>query len=219
MCPTCGPTIRRYRRIQRYRAHRERIERYTQKVGRYCRQTFDTFDQRRPESEQTATVRQAYQAAIAFAKNPQGWLVLHGSKGTGKSHLAAAIANHLESLPEAVRPLVLFLISPDMLDLLRSGYNTGDYDDLLNLCREVDVLILDDLGVEQEKDWVNEKLFQILNYRSQAELPTIIVTNHRLEELEPRIYDRVSDDDLSTSVEILAPTYRQRRSAPGTIVQ
>ena len=218
-CPDCGHLARRQLRIAAYRRKRDRIERYTQKIGRYTRQTFITFDQRTDEGQSTALVRTAYNAAFAFARSPTGWLVLYGPKGTGKSHLAAAISNYLDALPEDQRPLSMFLTAPDLLDLLRSGYRAGDYNELLNLCREVDLLILDDLGVEQGTDWAAEKLFQILNTRYQAELPTVIVTNHRLGDLEPRLYDRLSDDDLCTRVEILAPTYRQRQSAPGTVVQ
>jgi DNA replication protein DnaC len=217
-CPDCGALAQRQHRLQVYRSKRDRIEKYTQKIGRYTRQTFDAFDQRE-STPNTASIRSGFRAAWAFASKPQGWLVLYGPKGAGKSHLAAAIANHLESLPEEQRPLVMFLTAPDLLDLLRSGYNAGDYDELLNLCRNVDVLILDDLGVEQTKEWVTEKLFQILNHRYQAELPTVVISNHRLEELEPRLYDRLSDDDMSVRVDMLAPTYRQRRSSPDRIVQ
>ena len=217
-CPDCGHLARRQHRLAVYRRKRDRIEKYTQKVGRYARQTFGAFNQRKNE-DGTTLIRKAYQAALEFSRNLRGWLVLYGPKGTGKSHLAAAIANHLETQPEDERPLVLFLTAPDLLDLLRSGYRAGDYGELLGLCCEVDLLILDDLGVEQGTDWATEKLFQIVNRRYQMELPTVVVTNHRLEELESRIYDRLSDDDLCTRVQVVAPTYRQRKSAPGTIVQ
>ena len=218
-CPDCGHLARRAHRLAVYRRMRTRIEKYTQRKGRYERQTFATFDLRKAGGKSTALVRAAYQAALAFAHEPQGWLVLYGPKGTGKSHLAAAIANHLATLPEDDRPITMFLTAPDLLDLLRSGYGAGDYTELLSLCREVELFILDDLGVEQGTDWATEKLFQIVNARYQAELPTVVISNHKLSELEPRLYDRLSDDDLCIRVEILAPTYRQRRSAPGTIVQ
>jgi DNA replication protein DnaC len=216
-CPDCGQLARRQHRLLVYRNRRDRIEKYTQKVGRYARQTFASFAQR--QGEGAVAIRKAHQAALAFAKDPHGWLVMYGPKGTGKSHLAAAIANHLETLPEDERPLVMFLTAPDLLDLLRSGYRAGDYDELLSLCREAEVLILDDLGAEQETDWAMEKIFQIINHRYQMELPTVVVTNNRLEELDPRIYDRLGDDDLCVKVRIIAPTYRQRLSAPGTVVQ
>ena len=165
-------------------------------------------------------MRKAFEAARRFADNPAGWLVLNGTNGTGKSHLAAAIMNHLTAVPEDQRPLILFITAPGLLDMLRSGYGPrGDYQELLHLCQTVDLLILDDLGVEKETDWAFEKLYLVLNHRYQAEAATVVVTNCRLQDLEPRIYDRLCDDDLCTRVSILAPSYRQHTSAPGTVVQ
>jgi len=155
-CPACGELALRQRRQQIYRSRRKRIQRYTQRAGRALRQTFENFDPRKAEGSCAVMIRKAQAAAQKFAQAPRGWLILYGTKGTGKSHLAAAIANHLETLPEAASPLVMFLTCPDLLDLLRSGYSVGDYEDLLYLCRTVDVLIVDDLGVERENDYDRE---------------------------------------------------------------
>jgi DNA replication protein DnaC len=192
-----------------------RVQTYSQQTGRYRRQTFDTFVLPRD----APSVQEAYRAAQRFAVQPQGWLVLYGAKGTGKSHLAAAIANHQLTRPEEERLLTLFFTVPALLDLLRHGYQTGDYREVLDLCLTCDLLLFDDLGAEQETPWATEKLFLILNHRYQAELPTVIVTNCRLEALDPRLYDRLSEDDFAVRVAVLAPSYRQRQSQPGVIVQ
>jgi DNA replication protein DnaC len=214
-CPACAPLVERRRRLERYRRLRPRVQAYTQQTGRYRHQTFDTFEQ----LQGVASVREAYVAARHFAQEPQGWLILYGSKGTGKSHLAAAVANYQETLPEAARPLTMFFVVPALLELLRSGYRRGDYNELLDLCLTCDLLILDDLGAEQETDWAAEKLFVILNHRYQAELPALIVTNCRLEDLDPRLYDRLCEDGFSERVAVVAPSYRQRRDHPGRVVQ
>jgi len=219
LCPDCGQGVQRQQATRLYRALGGRIQRYESAGVKGGRQTFATFD-RGGGNGCAVTIQKAYGVAHAFAIEPKGWLALSGSRGTGKSHLAAAIAHHLSTVdgPEWQRPTVLFLTVPDFLDLLRSGYKRGDYDDLLELCRQVDVLILDDLGAEAETDWTHEKLFQVLDGRYRNQRPTVVATNCRLEELEPRVYDRLSDDDLCKRAEIVAPSYRQRRSAPGVIV-
>jgi len=214
-CQTCGATVQRQRRIARYRRQKARTETYTQQSGRYHAQTFATFKVARD----VPCLQEAYVAARDFAAEPRGWLVLYGAKGTGKSHLAAAVAHAQEERPEEDRLLTMFFVVPAILDLLRSGYRQGDYAELLDLCQSCDLLILDDLGAENETDWAAEKLFVILNHRYQAELPTLIVTNCRLTDLDPRLYDRLSEDGFVQRVALVAPSYRQRLSNPGVIVQ
>jgi hypothetical protein len=54
------------------------------------------------------------------------------------------------------------------------------YDELFDKVREAGVLVLDDLGAENATAWATEKLFQIINYRYNYRMPTVITTNHRL---------------------------------------
>ncbi|MGD2104435.1 MAG: ATP-binding protein [Anaerolineae bacterium] len=217
-CPRCRGAVKRQQLERRFRERRRRIERYSQLVGRARRQTFSNFELRRDE-EHTELVREAFRAARAFAGEPEGWLFLYGSRGTGKSHLAAAIANHLLAPSGAEqKSLVLFMTVPGLLNLLRSGFERGDHENLLALTKEVDVLILDDLGVERVNDWVRETLYEVTHARWQTESPLVVVSNLRPEGLEPRLRDRLMDDDLTTVVKVAAPTYRQRKRNPGLVL-
>lgn len=217
-CPRCRGAVRRQELQRRFEEQRERIERYSQLVGRARRQTFSAFELRKDE-EHTESVREAYRASRAFAKRPEGWLFMYGSRGTGKSHLAAAIANQLLKPSEAGEAsLVLFMTVPGLLNLLRSGFERGDHQDLLALTKEVDVLILDDLGVERVNEWVRETLYEVTHARWQMESPLVVVSNLRPEALEPRLRDRLMDDDLATVIKVAAPTYRQRRRNPGLVL-
>ncbi len=174
------------------------------------RMTFETFV---PEGhglppDKQANLRWAYEEARAFAENPQGWLVLKGGYGCGKTHLAAAIAN---ACIERGQP-VLFITVPDLLDHLRSAFaptSAADYDTRFEEVRTVPVLILDDLGTESGTTWAQEKLFQIFNYRYNARLPTVITTNRDLEEITLRLRSRLVDPDLSRIISITAPDFRR----------
>lgn len=145
-------------------------------------------------------IQEAFKIAQAYADDPDGWLVLIGRNGCGKTHLAAAIANqHL-----AKGSLVLFATVPDLLDHLRATFapsSTVVYDQLFSSMREAELLVLDDLGAEQNSPWASEKLFQLLNYRYNSRFPTVITTNKiRLQAVDERIRSRLTDTSLVIEV-------------------
>jgi DNA replication protein DnaC len=178
-------------------------------LGALERMTFDSFlpdGVALPEALRR-DLHKVYEMCLDFATNPAGWLVLLGGYGAGKTHLAAAIANHQVALGRTV----LFVVVPDLLDHLRAAYapssDTG-FDERLEAIREAPLLILDDLGAHNSTPWAQEKLFQIVNHRYNSRLPTVITTNQRLEEVDPRIASRLVDLDLSQVVNIPAPDFR-----------
>ncbi len=153
-------------------------------------------------------LRTAYDRAQEYAKAPRGWLVLKGGYGCGKTHLAAAIANHAL----AVGQTVLFVNTPDLLDHLRATFNPDSavsYDERFDQVRNTPLLILDDLGTQSNSEWAQEKLYQILNYRYNAKLPTVITTNLELEAIEIRVRSRMVDPGLSQIIHIAAPDFRR----------
>lgn len=108
-------------------------------------------------------------------------LILTGPVGAGKTFLAASIAN---ALMEQERQ-VLFLVVPDLLDQLRATYKTEENElDLLDTAREIPILILDDLGAHNYTDWTRNRLYSIINYRLNEQLPTVITSNLSLAEME-----------------------------------
>ncbi len=156
--------------------------------------TFASFNRLVPGTQE------AYAAAWEYAHRPDGWLLLIGTNGCGKTHLAAAVANMLLEQDRAV----LFTTVPDLLDYLRAAYaptSAVPYDSLYISMREVDVLVLDDLGAQQTTPWAEEKLFQLINHRYVCRSPTIITTNHiRLYSINERIRSRLLDAGLVRSV-------------------
>ena len=138
----------------------------------------------------------AFQAAREYADDPTGWLALTGPNGSGKTHLAAAIANRRIELGE----LAFFVHVPDLLDDLRSTYAPSSeisYSDLFEQVNDAELLILDGLGVQSPTPWAHEKLHQIFNRRANAELPTVITTAEDVRDLDPYIASRLSYPRLS----------------------
>ncbi len=166
--------------------------------------------------EASQSLRNAFRAAKNYAESPEGWFVLLGRTGCGKTHLAAAIGHHLESKGITVE----FCVVPDLLELLRSSFRedaaVGQFDQIFEAARTTPCLILDDLGVHSATPWAQEKLFQILNYRYNAKLPTVITVGCALDDLPDSWVSRMYDTKVSMIFEIEAPDYRgrPRKQAP-----
>ncbi|HUF39898.1 MAG TPA: ATP-binding protein [Anaerolineales bacterium] len=156
---------------------------------------------------QADSLERAFNQARQFAQSQDGWLVLQGGYGCGKTHLAAAITNESASLGVPA----LFLTVPDLLDQLRFAYSSTEetFEERFEAVRRAPLLVLDDFGTQNATEWAGEKLFQILNYRYTNKLPLVVTTNLPLDEVEPRLRSRLQDPELVTRVTIQSPDYRR----------
>jgi DNA replication protein DnaC len=181
---------------------------------RYKDADFEHFQKRLPG------VKEAYNAAFTFAHDPDGWLALVGPFGCGKTHLAVAIAK----VRLAAGASVLVQTVPDLLDNLRTTFDPRaevlSFNDLFDHMKTADLLVLDDYGAENTTPWAVEKLFQILNYRYNMALPTVITTNNiGLEGIDPRVRSRLSDTGLVNVVHMLeAQDYRPNQQKKAKVV-
>lgn len=190
----------------------ERLRRLSN-LGDFADKTFYNFyiDEEVLKPSERISLHQAYTLATEYAERPIGWLLLEGSYGCGKTHLAAAIGNHRLQQGD----VVLFITVPDLLDYMRSSFATNSemsYDETFERIRNAPFLILDDLGTENSSAWAQEKMFQLFNHRYNKRLPTVITTNLDLDSLDPRIHSRLLDEGLSRRCKITAPDYRSKVS-------
>ncbi len=185
--------------------------------------TFASFDLRKEEGltkEEVQSLEQAFRAAKQFTEHPRGWLVFMGGYGTGKTHLAAAIANN--QFDQGKPPM--FVQVPDLLDHLRATFSPNSnvrYDLRFDEIRSAPLLILDDLGTQSMTPWVREKLYQLFNSRYFAELPTVITTSDKLEDMDKRLVSRFKDARICDIYLISVPSYayhdiRKGRRQPAT---
>jgi DNA replication protein DnaC len=177
-------------------------------------QTFSNWEDRQSENlspEDRRSLDKALKIAVNYSRAPQGWLVFTGPYASGKTHLAAAIANMRADLGQ---PPMLISVS-NLLDHLRATFSSGSpvtLDRRFEEIRNTPLLILDALGEQSPTPWANEKLFQLIDYRHLNKLPTVITTAKYLDELDPRILSRIQDSRLCTICAITAPGYRGGQS-------
>lgn len=154
----------------------------------YADKTFATF-------VPLATVADYARRCAEYAANPSGWLLLTSKEyGTGKSHLAMAIANAVNGRGGSV----YFATTPDLMDDLKATFDGGDdesYAARFERIRSAGLLVLDDIGAEKKSDFNAEKLFQIINHRYNRALPTVVTAN-RFDTLDGRLRSRLSDTAL-----------------------
>lgn len=184
--------------------------------------TFGNFSDRRGEgiaAEDLRSLDKALKAAHEYAENPQGWLILMGNHGAGKTHLAAAIANYRANMGDPP----LFVSVMGFLDHLRATFSpnsTVRYDRRFDEAKTARLLILDGLGAHTMTPWAREKIFQLVDYRYTARLPTVITMAISLEELnasDPGLTSRLLDRRLCKVYAITVPAYSGLAAgAPGS---
>jgi DNA replication protein DnaC len=101
-------------------------------------------------------------------------LIFHGNVGTGKTYLAACIAN---KIIEDYQIIVKMRNIPQIINDIEKGGFDIDKNDYYRKLSSVSLLILDDFGIERNTEYVNEMVYQIINTRYESKKPTIISTN------------------------------------------
>lgn len=138
------------------------------------------------ENARSVEICRRYAVKFPQMRRDNRGLLLFGGVGTGKTYMAACIANELLAQGQAV-------VMTSLVKLIGS-----DISDLCSRLAAIDLLILDDLGAERSTDYALEQVYNIVDSRYRAGLPVIYTTNLTLEQLKrptdlryARIYDRV----------------------------
>lgn len=179
---------------------KQKIESILGKSGikkRYLSRTIDSFSV-------TAENKRSFEVATDYIKNFREYftqgkgLYLEGPCGTGKTHLAIAIA--LAIINTGVP--VICKTSIDILGDIKRCYERNSEvteEEVLEAYKTVDLLIIDDLGKEQVTEWSVPVLYSILNERYEALLPTIITTNYNTTALAEKLSAK-GDAETATAI-------------------
>lgn len=211
--PTCDCVVEReeakIREAQNFAKKREIEKLFSiSNLGeRFSKITFESFLDRNGSET-------AYKVAVKYVKTFKEWngesLLLWGEPGNGKTHLAAAIVNELSKKGY----IVVFQSVPELLQRIRSTFNSENKENETQIMRallECDLLILDDIGAEKTTEWVEEKLFNIIDGRYRKELPTLYTSNLEPKELKNQVGKRSYDRMVETSLTVKNEAVSYRR--------
>jgi DNA replication protein DnaC len=150
------------------------------------------FDHDDNKSKKASDMCRNYARRFEDFKKAGKGLILFGGVGTGKTFLASCIANEL--IDNGVPCLVTNFAR--IINTLQGMYEgKQNYLDSLN---EFDLLVIDDLGIERNTEYVNELVYNIIDARYRSGKPMIITTNLKYSDLhntddtsKARIYSRI----------------------------
>ena len=183
------------------------IEIKVQKYDKYTTQnpdlehaTLKNFDYSSDETQFDA-LKKSLDFVSNFNPKKARKLYFYGDVGVGKSHLAMAI--HKEIKKKGF--VSVYLEMDKIMRIIKDTWSKDSEEtesEFLNILQEVDLLVIDDLGAEFNNQWVQERLFSILNSRMGKN--TIFTSNIEPLDLEKtyskrivdRIFDRLVFEDL-----------------------
>ncbi len=120
-----------------------------------------------------------------YPKEKKG-LYLHGSFGSGKTYIIAALLN--EFAKKNYKTIIMYY--PEMLNRLKSTFdNTNEsFSEMLNEIKKCDFLLIDDIGAETVSTWSRDEILgTILQYRMENNLTTFFTSNLTIDELETNL--------------------------------
>ena len=147
-------------------------------------------EKRSPRDNMKEILDKVFDFIRNFKENPGRNLLIHGHSGVGKTYLSTCIAAELIKAGISVTYMTSYQLFEALAD--RTFGRGESEEDILELVRQTDLLIIDDLGTEMNNSFVNAQLFQCINERILRKKSTIINTNYSLNEISKTYSERIS---------------------------
>lgn len=200
--------------------HALQVEAMTEKANipeRFAGCTFGNYDAVNQSAQTNLDILRDYASAWPQMYEAGTSLILTGRPGTGKNHLAVALA---KSIIEQHQASVLLTSVMRIIRAVRRTWEKGSErseEDVIALYTGMDLLIIDEVGIQYGSESEMIILFDIMNTRYERMLPTVLISNLALPEISRVISDRLTDRMVEGGGATLVfdwPSYRSQKGAP-----
>lgn len=161
---------------------------------RFLSKSFDTFEVSQPWQ------KAAKEAVMQYAENFESKLksgtsmILLGGVGTGKTHLSVSLLRHIISEGHSG----MFISASDLFMTIRESWGDNTTRETIGKLTDLDLLVIDEVGVQRGTDNEREIMFSVLNSRYNHMRPTILLSNKTKSDLQQyiglRVYDRMKEN-------------------------
>lgn len=184
---------------------------------RFAGCSFENYQAVNKSAQDNLSILRDYASAWPQMLDAGTSLILTGRPGTGKNHLAVALA---KSIIEQHQATVLLTSVMRIIRAVRSTWEKGSErseEDVIALYTGMDMLIIDEIGIQYGSESEMIILFDIMNTRYERMLPTVLISNLSLPQISQVIGDRLTDRMVEGGGATLVfdwPSYRSQKGAP-----